>query len=108
MPTKFSSTTAAASRAPAGQAAPEAPSAGGGQPLKRFRFGRISASIWENPSENGPNYTVQFQRAYMDEAKNFQYSDRFYREDLPLVAKVADLAHTFIYERMATTKSARD
>jgi hypothetical protein len=38
---------------------------------------------------------------YMDEARNFHDTDSHGRYDRPLVAKLADQAHTFIFERLA-------
>lgn len=77
------------------------------QPVKSFRFGRISAAVWENSSEKGPFLSVTFERSYLDDAQKYHSSDSFNRDDLPLVAKLADQAHTFIFERMAETKGGR-
>jgi hypothetical protein len=35
----------------------------------------------------------------------FHWPDSFGRDDLPLVAKLADPAHTFIFERLAELKN---
>jgi hypothetical protein len=37
----------------------------------------------------------------VDDAKNYHDTDSYGRDDLPLVAKLADQAHTFIFERLA-------
>ena len=73
-------------------------------PVKTFRLGRIKAAVWENESEQ-KFYTVTFARTYVDEANNYHDSDSFGRDDLPLVAKLADQAHTFIFERLAELKT---
>jgi hypothetical protein len=44
-------------------------------------------------------------RPYVDEARNYHDTDSFGRDDLPLVAKLADQAHTFIFERLAESKA---
>jgi len=44
-------------------------------------------------------------RTYVDEAGNYHDSDSFGRDDLLLVAKLADQAHTFIFERLAELKT---
>ncbi len=49
------------------------------------------------------NDTNTFARTYPD-AKNYRYTDSFGRDDLPLIAKLADQAHTFIFERLAEAK----
>jgi hypothetical protein len=43
-------------------------------------------------------HNVQLRRLYKD-GDNWAQSDSFGRDDLPLVAKVADLAHTWIFEQ---------
>jgi len=48
---------------------------------------------------------VTFSRTYRDEAQNFHDTESFGRDDLPLVAKLADLAHSFIFERLAELKT---
>ena len=41
----------------------------------------------------------------MDEAKNWHDSESFGRDDLLLVAKLADQAHTFIFEQCARARA---
>lgn len=41
----------------------------------------------------------------MDEANKYHDTDSFGRDDLPLVAKLADQAHPFIFERLAELKT---
>ena len=74
-------------------------------PVKSFRLGRIKAAVWENESDQKKFFNVTFARTYMDEAKHYHDTDSFGRDDLPLVAKLADQAHTFIFERLAKLKS---
>jgi len=73
--------------------------------VKTLRLGRIKAAIWENESDNQKFYNVTFARGYLDEAKNWHDSDSFGRDDLLLVAKLADQAHTFIFEQCAHAKA---
>jgi len=74
-------------------------------PMKTFRLGRIKAAVWENEADQKKFFNVTFARTYMDEARNFHDTDSYGRDDLPLVAKLADRAHTFIFERLAELKS---
>ena len=76
-------------------------------PIKTFRLGRIKAAVWENEGEQ-KFYTVTFARTYMDEANKYHDADSFGRDDLPLVAKLADQAHTFIFERLAELKTKQN
>lgn len=68
------------------------------KPVFEIRLGRIRAAIWANKTENGIRHNVTLSRLYTDGEGNWKRSESFGREDLPLVAKVADLAHTWIYE----------
>jgi hypothetical protein len=74
-------------------------------PVKTFRLGRIKAAVWENEADQKKFYNVTFARTYMDDARNYHDTDSFGRDDLPLVAKLADQAHTFIFERLAGLKT---
>jgi hypothetical protein len=79
---------------------------GSGQaPLRVLRLGRVKASIWENAAEDRPYYSVKFTRTYVDEQKQFKDSDSFGRDELLLLAKLADLAHTFVcYQAAANAR----
>jgi hypothetical protein len=66
------------------------------RPVHEIRLGRIKATIWENETENGSRYNVNLTRLYKD-GDQWKDSTGFGRDDLPLVAKVADLAHTWIF-----------
>ena len=68
------------------------------KPVHEIRLGRIKATIWENETENGPRYNVTVSRLYKD-GDEWKQSSSFGRDDLPLVAKVVDLAHTWTYEQ---------
>ena len=88
------------------QSAPQqrnAPAAGPA-PVKTLRLGRIKAAVWENSADQRPFYNVTFARTYMDEQKNFHDADSFGRDDLLLLSKLADQAHTFICDRVAGQK----
>ncbi len=68
------------------------------KPVHEVRLGRIKATIWANETEGGVRHNVQLRRLYKD-GDNWAQSDSFGRDDLPLVGKVADMAHTWIFER---------
>ena len=88
------------------QSAPQAkPATTAKLPVKTLRLGRIKAAVWENEADQKKFYNVTFARTYVDDARNFHDTDSFGRDDLPLVAKLADQAHTFIFERLAESKS---
>lgn len=66
------------------------------KPVHEVRMGRIKAAIWANESENGIRHNVTITRLYKD-GDEWKTSTSFGREELPLVAKVADLAHSWVY-----------
>lgn len=69
------------------------------KPVQELRLGRIRAAIWENETTNGMRYNATFSRLYLDDDGNWQDTTSFGRDDLPLLCKVADSAHTWIFEQ---------
>lgn len=67
------------------------------KPVHEVRLGRIKAAIWANETDNGIRHNVTITRLYKD-GEEWKTSTSFGREELPLVAKVADLAHSWIYQ----------
>jgi hypothetical protein len=68
------------------------------RPVHEIRMGRVRAAIWENNSQNGTRHNVTFSRLYRD-GDQWKDSSSFGRDDLPLLAKVADQVHTWIYQQ---------
>ena len=69
------------------------------RPVHEVRLGRIKAAIWENDTQNGARHNVTVSRIYKD-GDTWKDSSSFGRDDLPLVAKVADQAHSWIFEQV--------
>lgn len=67
------------------------------KPIHEIRLGRIKAAIWANSTQAGTRHNVTVTRLYKD-GDEWTQASSFGRDDLPLVAKVVDLAHTWIYE----------
>jgi len=65
------------------------------QPEKELRLGCVKATIWANETKVGIRHNVQLSRIYKD-GEQWATTESFGRDDLPLVAKVADLAHMWI------------
>jgi hypothetical protein len=82
-----------------------APPISGPAPVKTLRLGRIKAAVWENSADQRIFCNVTFTRTYMDEEKKFHDSDSFGRDDLLLLSKLADQAHTYICDRLAPPRS---
>lgn len=69
------------------------------KPVHEIRLGRIRASIWPHTSDAGMRHSVTFTRLYKPaDAEKWTSTDFFHRDDLLLVAKVADLANSWIHE----------
>ena len=66
------------------------------KPIHEVRLGYIKAAVWRNETEAGVRYNVTFSRLYKD-GDNWQSTESFGRDDLLLLAKVADQTHSWIF-----------
>jgi hypothetical protein len=66
-------------------------------PVAEVRFGNIRAAIWRNLGATGPWYNVTFERSYTVGGE-YRTAHNFGRDDLLTVAKVADIAHSEIFD----------
>jgi hypothetical protein len=76
------------------------------KPAAKVTLHPVSAAIWRNQNPKGSFYSVTFERSYKDEAGNWKASDSFNGNDLLLLAKVADLAHSEIHKLRANDRQA--
>jgi len=67
------------------------------QPVHEIRLGAVKAAIWANETTAGLRHNVTVSRLYKD-GDEWRNTDSFGRDDLPLVAKVVDQAHSWIFE----------
>lgn len=72
------------------------------KPAHEIRLGSIKATIWQNQSENGVRYNVNFSRGYRD-GDVWKDTQSFGRDDLPRVIKCADLAYEWIFLNSGTS-----
>src|SRR5438105_963319 len=72
------------------------------KPVQTIRLKNIRASIWENHNAESTWHNVTFSRLYRDQGGAWHSSDNFSRDDLLLVAKLADRAHTWVCEQHQT------
>jgi hypothetical protein len=77
------------------------------KPVHEVRIGTIKAAVWKNETDNGRYYSTSLQRSYKD-GNEWKHTDYFGRDDLLVVAKVADLAHTWICEQNQNQERAQD
>jgi hypothetical protein len=96
MATKNNPKVAAAAPASTPAAVPDA---GKARPVREIRLGRIRATIWANQAESGVWYKIALARSYK-EGDEWKSTASFGRDDLLVVAKVADLAHTWVHQQL--------
>lgn len=68
------------------------------KPIHEVRLGTIKAAIWKNDTESGVRYNVTLSRLYKD-GEEWKSTDSFGRDDLLLLGKVADNAHSWICQQ---------
>lgn len=69
------------------------------KPAHEIRLsGGIKATIWANQSPNGTWYSTTIARLYK-EGEQWKTASSFGRDDLLVVAKIADQAHTWVCEQ---------
>ena len=56
----------------------------------------VKAAVWKNDTDNGVRYNTTFARLYKD-GDEWKNTDSFGRDDLLTLAKVADIAHSWIH-----------
>ena len=65
------------------------------KPTQEVRLGHIKAAAWKNETDSGVRYNVTFSRLYKD-GDQWKSTESFGRDDLLLLAKVADQTHSWI------------
>ena len=78
------------------------------RPTQTIRYGRLNAAIWCQESDKGSWYSVTFARAYRDQDGSWQSSGSFGRDDLLVLAKMADQAHSWIHRQIALDGASAD
>ena len=72
-------------------------SAGNNRPVCEVRLGRVKAAAFANETQLGTRHGVTFAKLYKDGEDQWRSGSSFDREDLLLVAKVADEMHSALY-----------
>jgi hypothetical protein len=73
------------------------------KPAHEIRLGRIRAAIWANQADNREVwFNVTVSRLYKD-GEQWKDTTAFGRDDLPIVAKVADMAYAWIWGQEAVS-----
>jgi len=74
------------------------------KPAAKINLHPVSAAIWRNQNPKGIFYSVTFERSFKDDAGKWQTSSTFNANDLLLLAKVADQAHSEIVKLRANDR----
>lgn len=65
------------------------------RPIQEIRIGMVKAAIWAHDTEAGERFNVSFSRIYHKEGE-WRSTDSFGRDDLLVLAKLADRCHSWI------------
>ncbi len=77
------------------------------QPLHEINLGRIRAAIWANESVHHRTwFNITIARTYRD-GEQWKTTTSFSRDDLPLVAKAAEMAYAWIWSEASAVLEAR-
>ena len=68
----------------------------GKPPIAKLRLRLIYANIWQRTTDEDAFYSVSFERRYKDAKGNWQTTHSYNSDDLLVLAKLADQAHTEI------------
>lgn len=66
-------------------------------PVAKLRLGLLNANIWQRTTEDHTFYSVSFERRYRDAQGNWQSTHSYNSDDLLSLAKLADQAHSWIF-----------
>lgn len=72
------------------------------KPVHTVKLGLIEAAIWQNETNGRPRHNVTVRRSYAKEENgklNWSSTESFGRDDLLILAKAVDLAHTWIHDQ---------
>jgi len=76
------------------------------RPAHEIRIGRIRATIWvHQPDGRNAAFNTTITRLYKD-GEVWRDSTVFYRDDLPVIAKVADMAYSWIWTHGTQVESS--
>ena len=71
---------------------------GNQRPTATVRIGAVKSAIWQNQAGDRTRYNVTFSKSYRDADGQWKTTHSFGRNDLLVLAKVADQAHSRIVE----------
>ena len=80
------------------------------KPVEEVRLGSVKAAIWKNVVDQGnssrPVYNVSFQRLYRSPEGKWHSAESFGRDDLLVLAQVAQRAFARIHELQQSERTS--
>ena len=77
------------------------------KPAHKIRIGVLQVTIWRNTGERGDWYSVNAARSYKQGDATWKETDSLGSDDLLTMAKLLDLAHTWIMHQQQADAKAR-
>ncbi|NLX24243.1 MAG: hypothetical protein GXY55_21555 [Phycisphaerae bacterium] len=74
------------------------------KPVHEIRLGSVKAAIWANDTDSGVRHNVTVARLYREDDQ-WKTTSSFGRDDLPLLVKAVDQAHTWIFTESQNGRS---
>ena len=74
------------------------------KPVHKLRDGAIELAIWKNEGDKGAFFSVTHRRSYK-QGDEWKESDSYGQDDLLTLAKLLDLAHTWILTQQQQQRS---
>jgi hypothetical protein len=75
------------------------------QPAHKLRAGALTVTVWRNDGEKGPWYSATPARSYKD-GEAWKDANSYSFDDLMTLAKLLDLAHTWILSQQPARPAA--
>ena len=75
-------------------------------PAHKIRLGTLQVTIWRNTGQNGTWYSVTPSRGYKAD-EGWRETDSLGSDDLLAMAKLLDLAHTWVMHQQQADAKAR-
>jgi hypothetical protein len=77
------------------------------QPAHKIRSGALQLTIWRNSGDKGNWYSVVPTRSYKQGDDSWKETDSLNFDDLLTMAKLLDLAHTWIMHQQQADQKAK-
>jgi hypothetical protein len=77
------------------------------KPAHKIRSGALQVTVWRNHSEKGAWYSVTPSRSYKQGDDTWRETDSLGFDDLLPMAKLFDLAHTWVMHQQQADAKAR-